>query len=385
MIKYYKREQNNIVEIDRPEKDCWINVYPPFDHKRLAQLSDAIDIPIDFLLDSIDINERSRFEVDDNVKLIVINTPIENDLEHSVDNEAFYITVPIGIILTKDHNIIISSAQNRVIDWLFSVAIKHLDPADKDTVVLKIFEKNVFYFTQYLNEMNKRRYLIEKELMHSSRNTELSKLLNIQKSLVYFVTDLRANELLMMKMARTNIVLGIKDDEEKSDYLQDILIDSGQASEMANVYTNILNGTMDAFGSIISNNLNMVMKRLTSVTIILMVPTLIASFYGMNLSPLPLAGEGNAFWYILFISLVSAGCCTGYSEEYAGSEGCGFVNSGNTYFFCIFNATSAAFRSFYHYEEPDHSIPSPDHTHRCVCRRDTFREAGKATLCGAFQ
>ncbi|HAE13771.1 MAG: magnesium transporter CorA family protein [Chitinophagales bacterium] len=307
MIKYYKREQNNIVEIDRPEKDCWINVYPPFDHKRLAQLSDAIDIPIDFLLDSIDINERSRFEVDDNVKLIVINTPIENDLEHSVDNEAFYITVPIGIILTKDHNIIISSAQNRVIDWLFSVAIKHLDPADKDTVVLKIFEKNVFYFTQYLNEMNKRRYLIEKELMHSSRNTELSKLLNIQKSLVYFVTDLRANELLMMKMARTNIVLGIKDDEEKSDYLQDILIDSGQASEMANVYTNILNGTMDAFGSIISNNLNMVMKRLTSVTIILMVPTLIASFYGMNLSPLPLAGEGNAFWYILFISLVSAG------------------------------------------------------------------------------
>lgn len=305
MIKYYKREQNNIVEIDRPEKDCWINVYPPFDHKRLAQLSDAIDIPIDFLLDSIDINERSRFEVDDNVKLIVINTPIENDLEHFVDNEAFYITVPIGIILTKDHNIIISSAQNRVIDWLFSVAIKHLDPRDKDTVVLKIFEKNVFYFTQYLNEMNKRRYLIEKELMDSSRNTELAKLLNIQKSLVYFVTDLRANELLMMKLARTN-VLGIKDDEEKSDYLQDILIDSGQASEMAHVYTNILSGTMDAFGSIISNNLNMVMKRLTSVTIILMVPTLIASFYGMNLSPLPFAGSPNAFWIVFCISVLSA-------------------------------------------------------------------------------
>ena len=306
MIKYYKREQNNIVEIDRPEKDCWINVYPPFDHKRLAQLSDAIDIPIDFLLDSIDINERSRFEVDDNVKLIVINTPIENDLEHFVDNEAFYITVPVGIILTKDHNIIISSAQNRVIDWLFSVAIKHLNPTDKDTIVLKIFEKNVFYFTQDLNEMNKRRYLIEKELMHSSRNTELSKLLNIQKSLVYFVTDLRANELLMMKLARTNTVLGIKDDEEKSDYLQDILIDSGQASEMANIYTNILNGTMDAFGSIISNNLNMVMKRLTSVTIILMVPTLVASFYGMNLDPLPFAGSSSAFLGVSIFSVLCA-------------------------------------------------------------------------------
>ncbi|HNV99508.1 MAG TPA: magnesium transporter CorA family protein [Chitinophagales bacterium] len=303
MIKYYKKIDNAIVEIERPEKDCWINVYPPFDHKRLATLSDAIDIPIDYLLDSIDINERSRFEQDDNVKLIVINTPIENDMENSIDNDAFYITVPIGIILTQDYNIIISSAQNKVIDWFFSIAIKHLSPAEKAMIVLKIFEKNVFYFIQYLNEMNKRRYLIEKELMHSSRNTELAKLLNIQKSLVYFVTDLRANELLMMKIQRTNF-LGIKNDEEKNDYLGDIIIDSSQALEMATVYTNILNGTMDAFGSIISNNLNSVMKRLTSITIILMVPTLIASFYGMNFSNLPLENSNSGFYVIMFLSIL---------------------------------------------------------------------------------
>lgn len=303
MIKYYKKIDNAIVEIERPEKDCWINVYPPFDHKRLATLSDAIDIPIDYLLDSIDINERSRFEQDDNVKLIVINTPIENDMENSIDNDAFYITVPIGIILTQDYNIIISSAQNKVIDWFFSIAIKHLSPSEKAMIVLKIFEKNVFYFIQYLNEMNKRRYLIEKELMHSSRNTELAKLLNIQKSLVYFVTDLRANELLMMKIQRTNF-LGIKNDEEKNDYLGDIIIDSSQALEMATVYTNILNGTMDAFGSIISNNLNSVMKRLTSITIILMVPTLIASFYGMNFSNLPLENSNSGFYVIMFLSIL---------------------------------------------------------------------------------
>ncbi len=303
MIKYYKKIDNAIVEIERPEKDCWINVYPPFDHKRLATLSDAIDIPIDYLLDSIDINERSRFEQDDNVKLIVINTPIENDMENSIDNDAFYITIPIGIILTQDYNIIISSAQNKVIDWFFSIAIKHLSPSDKSMIVLKIFEKNVFYFIQYLNEMNKRRYLIEKELMHSSRNTELAKLLNIQKSLVYFVTDLRANELLMMKIQRTNF-LGIKNDEEQNDYLSDIIIDSSQALEMATVYTNILNGTMDAFGSIISNNLNSVMKRLTSITIILMVPTLIASFYGMNFSNLPLENSSSGFYVIMFLSIL---------------------------------------------------------------------------------
>ncbi len=301
MIKYYKKIDNAIVEIEKPEKDCWINVYPPFDHKRLAAFSDAIDIPIDFLLDSIDINERSRFEVDDNVKLLVLNTPVENDIENSIDNDALYITIPIGIILTKDHNIIISSAQNRVIDWFFSIAIKHIDPRDKDTIVLKIFEKNVFYFIQYLNEMNKKRYLVEKELLHSSRNNDLSKLLNIQKSLVYFVTDLRANELLMMKISRNNF-LTIKNDEEKTDYLQDIIIDSSQALEMANVYSNILNGTIDALGSIISNNLNMVMKRLTSVTIILMVPTLIASFFGMNLHPLPIETQANSFWIVLLLS-----------------------------------------------------------------------------------
>lgn len=302
MIKYYKKSNNTIVEIEKPEKDCWINVYPPFDHKRLATLSDAIDIPIDYLLDSIDINERSRFEQDDNVKLIVINTPIENDMENSIDNDAFYITIPIGIILTQDYNIIISSAQNKVIDWFFSIAIKHLSPSEKEMIVMKIFEKNVFYFIQYLNEMNKRRYLIEKELMHSSRNTELAKLLNIQKSLVYFVTDLRANELLMMKIQRTNF-LGIKTDEEKNDLLSDIIIDSSQALEMATVYTNILNGTMDAFGSIISNNLNSVMKRLTSITIILMVPTLIASFFGMNFTNLPFEHANSGFFVIIFLSI----------------------------------------------------------------------------------
>ncbi len=303
MIKYYKKIDNAIVEIDKPEKDCWINVYPPFDHKHLATLSDAIDIPIDYLLDSIDINERSRFEQDDNVKLIVINTPIENDMENSIDNDAFYITIPIGIILTNDYNIIISSTQNKVIDWFFSIAIKHLPANEKAMIVMKIFEKNVFYFTQYLNEINKRRYLVEKELMDSSRNTELAKLLNIQKSLVYFVTDLRANELLMMKIQRTNF-LGIKNDEEKNDYLGDIIIDSSQALEMANVYSNILNGTMDFFGSIISNNLNIVMKRLTSITIILMVPTLIASFYGMNFESLPLEDKSSGFFIIMILSLV---------------------------------------------------------------------------------
>ena len=164
--------------------------------------------------------------------------------------------------------------------------------------------KNVNYYIQTLKKINNKRNIIEKELYDSSRNQELSKMLNLQKSLVYFLTNLRANEQVMMKVQRTNQLQFDKEDEMAHDYFQDIIIDNSQALEMANVYTNILNGTMDAFASIISNNLNNVMKRLTAVTIILMVPTLIASFYGMNVTTLPLAKTPLAFSIIVIGSIL---------------------------------------------------------------------------------
>jgi len=155
---------------------------------------------------------------------------------------------------------------------------------------------------QYLKQLNSQRNAYEKELYNSSRNKELAKLLNIQKSLVYFLTSLRANELMMMKIKRTDF-LQIKDDEEQLDFLEDIIVDCSQALEMSDVYTNILNGTMDAFASIISNNLNNIMKRLTAITIVLMVPTLVASFYGMNVS-LPFDKSPFAFLIIMVVSLM---------------------------------------------------------------------------------
>ncbi len=146
--------------------------------------------------------------------------------------------------------------------------------------------------------------MIEKELYDSSRNKELKELLSIEKSLVYFMNSLSSNELLKMKMKRTDF-LGIRDDEDKSDLFEDIIIDNSQALEMANVYTNILNGTMDAYGSIISNNLNITIRRLTLITIILMVPTLIASFYGMNV-PIPFMNNGFTVYGIVIMSIVSS-------------------------------------------------------------------------------
>ncbi|MBI1191726.1 MAG: magnesium transporter CorA family protein [Bacteroidetes bacterium] len=300
MIKYYRRIDNRIVEIDGPQEDCWINAYPPFEPDQLNQLAEAINVPFDFLGDSIDINERSRYEEDDGVKLIVINTPIENFDVKMTDTEADYVTIPVGIILTDTLIVTLSSAQNPVLEWFVHNVIKNLQPNERHRFVLRILEKNTAYFLHYLNEINKRRYLIEKELYNSSRNQELSRLLNIQKSLVYFATNLRANELLMMKIKRGNL-LQFSEHDEDYDILDDIIIDNSQAVEMSNVYANILNGTMDAFASIISNNLNLVMRRLTSITVILMIPTLIASLYGMNVR-LPFAERPGAFFMVLLLS-----------------------------------------------------------------------------------
>jgi len=300
MIRYYKRENKQLVQLKAPEKGCWINVYPPFDQASLKHLGEQYNLPFDYLLDSLDIDERPRFERDDDIDLIVLKTPIANDIVTDID--ALYITIPIGIILAKDVIVTISPYENQVIDSFLNSKVKALDPANRSMFVLKLFDRNIFQYLFYLNEINSKRNLFETELYNSMRNKELIRLLNIEKSLVYFVTALRADELMMLKIQRTNFLKTV-DDEAESDLLQDVLVDSAQAYEMAQVYTNILSGTMDAFASIISNNLNQVMKLLTSVTIVLMVPTLVASFYGMNVS-LPFAKEPWAFSFTLLVSVI---------------------------------------------------------------------------------
>lgn len=300
MIKYYKTYNGKLQQLSSPEKDCWINIYPPFNHENLKQLSDQYEIPLDFLIDSLDIDERSRFSREDNVDLMVLKTPILNEEDHN-SRDAIFMTIPIGIIQAGEVLVTISPYENPVIDCFLNNNVKHFDTTDRKKFILQLFERNVFYFLYYLKEINNERNTFEKELYNSMRNEELTKLLTIEKSLVYFVTSLRSNELMMLKIQRMDF-LKIKEIEDKTELLEDVIIDNSQALEMANIYTNILSGTMDAFASIISNNLNVVMKRLTSVTIILMMPTLIASFYGMNVH-IPLEGTQHAFYYVMLISL----------------------------------------------------------------------------------
>ncbi len=302
MVDIFKKSGDELIRIEQAEPGCWINIYPPFNHDNLEDISNTYNIPLDFLIDSLDINERSRYEYEDDIKLIVLNTPVDNEGEIVDDDRSVYVTLPIGIIIMPDMILTLSQHPNPVIDSFINQRVKRFDPANTRKFVLQLFDRNVFYFLHYLRQINNKRNLIEDELYNSSRNTELTQFMNLQKSLVYFVNTLRGNELTMAKLGRTDF-LKIKDDEDLSDYLEDIIVDNSQALEMSNVYTNILNSTMDAFASIISNNLNTVMQRLTSITIILMVPTLVASFYGMNVE-LPLQHEPKAYIFTIGISLL---------------------------------------------------------------------------------
>ena len=289
-----------MVELEHGDDACWINISAPFDAQEIEQLTKRYDIPTDFLTDSLDIDERSRYEVEDDARLIVMNTPVLNEDEEG--NRPIYLTVPIGIVLVENKILTITSMENPIITAFLENRIKNFDPQDEKFFVLQIFEQNVQRFLECLKKLSLRRDLVEQELYNSSRNSELRQLHRIGKSLVYFVTALSGNELLKLKMKRSDF-LKIRDMEYHSDLFEDIIIDNGQALEMANVHSNILASTTEVFASVVSNNLNQFIQQLTIVTIILMVPTLIASFYGMNVK-VPLENSNIAFYLIIFISFL---------------------------------------------------------------------------------
>ena len=257
MINSFNIIANKTVAVDKPAAGTWVNVLPPLKQEEFSELSTALEIPLDFLKDSLDIDERSRYEMEDNVRLVVIKTPTEDNSFN--DSDAYYVTIPICIILNEHQIITVNSFENEAIKKFLN-SFQNRQPDKINMMVLKIFEKITTNFQDHLKEINHRRNALEQRLYDSNRNEELLQLMRIQKSLVYFVTALRSNELLMMKLARTNF---LKLNEDEKDFLDDLVIETSQALETAQTYTNILVSTMDAYASIISNN----HKIITPITI----------------------------------------------------------------------------------------------------------------------
>lgn len=297
MVQYYKNVNRETVEVALAEAANWINVTPPFQEREIDNLSLSLGIPRDFFTDTLDIEERSRYEKEDDTRLIILKTPVENTSLN--ESDAYFITIPISIIITERSQVVtVNSFENVAIRrFLNTFAKRH--PERPNMMVLKIFEKVVMDFMEMLKEINHRRNVLEQKLYDANRNEELLALMRIQKSLVYMVTALRSNEMLLMKIRRTNF---LNCDEEELEYLDDMIVEFSQAKEMADNYTNILVSTLDAYASIINNNMNIVIKRLTMITIILSVPAIVAAFFGMNVV-FPGENKVEGFYYALLLSV----------------------------------------------------------------------------------
>jgi len=302
MIRYFGIKEGQFYQPEFLREAHWILIGPPWVEGEIQQLAEKLDIAPDYLTDPLDIEERARYEKYEEARSIILHTPVINETEK--ENDPIFITIPLGIVFTQGKIITLCAHESPILEKFADMKVRGFDPRNERLFALQIFEQNVLMFLEYLKKLNLRRSLIEEELYNSSRSEELKNLLRIEKSLVYFVNSLSANELLKIKVRRTDL-LGIKDNEDLSIFFEDIIVDNNQAREVAQLYTNILNGTMEAYTSIISNNLNKFVNRLTVITITLLFPALIAGFFGMNV-PIPFGlGENKyAFFLIVFVSIL---------------------------------------------------------------------------------
>ena len=301
LLKIYNTdiETDKTEEIKEFKKGSWINLVNPSENE-IKKVCENINIQEDFIRDALDYEEKARIdqEEDDNTILFVVDVPI---IEKSDDND-IYTTMPLGMIVVRDDFFVtISLKKNKIIDDFEKKKIKNFQTYKKTRFIFQILYLNSSYYLDYLKKINKETEIAEYILKNSMKNKELLKLLSLEKGLVYFTTSLKSNELVMEKTMRGKIVKLYEEDEE---ILEDAIIENRQAIEMAQIYRDILNGTMDAYASIISNNLNGVMKFLTSITIILAVPTMISSFWGMNVE-LPFQHNSMGFVIMIFIAVIS--------------------------------------------------------------------------------
>ena len=297
MLKIYNTniETGNLEEIKQFIKGSWINLVNPSEAE-IKKVCENVQMEEEFIRDALDLEEKARIdtEEDDNTILFVVDVPI---IEKNEENE-MYTTMPLGMIVVRDDFFItVSLRKNRVIEDFEKRKIKNFQTYKKSRFIFQILYLNSSYYLTYLKQINKETEIAEYILKNSMKNKELLKLLNLEKSLVYFTTSLKSNQLVMEKTMRGKIIKLYDDDE---DILEDAITENRQAIEMANIYRDILNGTLDAYASIISNNLNGVMKTLTAITIVLAVPTMISSFWGMNVK---LPFENNPFGFVIMIIL----------------------------------------------------------------------------------
>ncbi|MGO4183462.1 magnesium transporter CorA family protein [Paenibacillus sp. TAF43_2] len=293
---YITDEQGILKETDEITSGCWVNLVAPTEQEMNLAAAKA-QIPLDFIKDPLDEEERSRIENDNSNVLIVVNLPLVSTDDKGIP---MYDTIPLGMIIADDCFITVCLKDNPIFHVFAQNKIKQFYTYKKTRFSFQILYLIATSYLKYLKQIIKMTDEIEKKLHQSMKNKELFSLLNMEKSLVYFTTSLKSNNIVMQKMLKSKYMKMYEDDQE---LLEDVIVENQQAIEMSETHTTILSGMMDAFASVISNNLNIVMKFLTSITIILSLPTMVASFYGMNVK-IPFQDYPHAFFIAMTISVI---------------------------------------------------------------------------------
>lgn len=262
-------------------------------------VSETLEIDEDFLRAALDEEETARIDYEDGATLILVDIPIVVPEGGSF----VYDAVPLGIIMTETNVVTVCLEETPLIEDFWNQRIRGFDTCKKTRFVLQLLYRNASKFLQYLRQIYKASSQVEFALHKSMKNRELIQMLKLEKSLVFFSTSLKSNEVVLEKILKGNMIKKYPDD---TDLLEDVIIENKQAIEMCTIYRDILSGTMDAFASIISNNLNIVMKLLASLTIVLAIPTIVASFWGMNVG-VPWEGQAYGFWIVMGISIILTG------------------------------------------------------------------------------
>ncbi|MEC4050809.1 magnesium transporter CorA family protein [Flavobacterium sp. SUN046] len=292
MRTYFKNNHSGLVVSEQWEQNSWISIENPTTAERQFLLEN-LQIPESFYNDIEDIDERPRIEVENGWYLIILRIPYKN-----TDLKLPFTTVPLGVVFKDDIFVSICFYETEMLhDFVFYTQRKNVTIKNNFDLVLKLLLSSSVWFLKYLKQVNQRIKLAEDNLEKSIKNEELQTLLRLEKCLVYFITSIKGNNVLFER------IKNLRTEQFDMDLIEDVDIELKQAQEMSKIYSDILSGMMDAYASVISNNLNVVMKRLTSISIILMIPTVIASLYGMNV-PNSLEKNPNGLWIIVIISAV---------------------------------------------------------------------------------
>ena len=286
MLEFYKTFGTETKKIDKPEPGSWISAIAPTEEEKNYLIEEMGILP-EFVKSSLDAEESSHIDYDEdyNQTLVIVDYPSAEEVEDGYDkNMLQYTTLPLGIVIMKGYVVTISLYENLNIDDMAQGRIKGVNTDLKTRFLLLLLLRISQRYLIYLRQIDQISSRTEQRLHKSMQNKELIQMLGLEKSLVYFSTSLKTDEITLNKIMRGK---AIKLYDEDQDLLDDVLIEIHQAIEMCNIYSNILSGTMDAFASVISNNLNIVMKVLTVITIVMAIPNIIFSFYGMNVAGLP--------------------------------------------------------------------------------------------------